>query len=88
MKKTENSDGASEVAIRRNLTSKKTMRTVFDSMQPPKKRRKLDLSSESDRLEAAKSLMLTAKCLVMSGDSDEHVWPLLMGAKALESVTK
>ena len=51
-----------------------------------KKRRPLDLSNDADRKAAATSLKQTAQCLMISGDTDESVWPLLMGAKALEAI--
>ncbi len=72
--------------IRKNLTSKRTMKMVFNSMQPPKQRRKVDLSCKEARQEAARCLKMRAVALWATGDNDEEVWPLLMGMKALESV--
>jgi hypothetical protein len=72
--------------VGKSLTSKKTMRMVFASMQA--KKRKLDLSSAGDRLEAAFALKERARVMIMMGEADDEIWPILMGAKALESEQK
>ena len=76
-------DGINGGTVMGSLQSKMIMRTVFKSMEIGK-RRKLDLSNKQTRLEAARSLKDTARALSIAGDLDESVWPLLMGAKALE----
>ena len=47
-------------------------------------RRSLDLTDKKSRIEAANSLKERVVVLMAMGECDNEVWPLLMGAMALE----